>query len=234
MQRVQLNRCGKSPDIAPAWRFNKVTGKLIRMVKAGGVDWWRYRLRKRLSPKPVSLALKHGLVIQQHGVPSHAERFKQLLLLLVDKGVEQIEWCNDSLDLDMIEPRWPFLEAKGLKLSGLGDQESATTSLREELGCSWAGAHLPLIKRLARHLQKVIELDGGNKYREGVEERARRHDFRKESSAGVNASSCSVATFMRDLSDLEQSIFELPDLEQSHPENTDSQDSSDDRIRDLN
>jgi len=36
------------------------------------------------------------------------------------------------------------------------------------------------IERIPRHIQEVIALEGGNAYREGSEERARRFDWRKE------------------------------------------------------
>ena len=63
------------------------------------------------------------------------------------------------------------------------------------------------IERIPRHIQKVLELEGGNEYTEGAEDKPRRHNFEGDDAADVDESSFSEAeafgAFMDDLSDLE-------------------------------
>lgn len=75
------------------------------------------------------------------------------------------------------------------------------------------------IERIVRHIEKVLELDGGNLYREGAENKARRHNFDDEIAAKVDTSSCSeaekFAAFLRDMSDWEHSQGKSTDSEES-------------------
>ena len=86
-RRMDLNRTGKPPGRPPVWSFTKKNGKLERGQGSGGVDWWRYR-KLVLLPKLIPFALKHDLIIQQDGAPSHREKSNQQLLK--DKGCETI------------------------------------------------------------------------------------------------------------------------------------------------
>lgn len=81
------------------------------------------------------------------------------------------------------------------------------------------------IERIPRHIKKIIELDGGNEYREGAEDKQRRHNFDncEEVSLESDSSGYSIAegftAFLRDMSDYEHS--ELDDID-SNDESSDS------------
>ena len=119
-RRMDLNRRGKAPGRPPVWSFSKKNGKLERGKGSGGVDWWRYR-KHVLQPKLIPFALKHGLIIQQDGAPSHREKSNQQLLQ--DKGCETIDWPGNSPDLNMIEPCWPWMKRESVKYHDWEDKK---------------------------------------------------------------------------------------------------------------
>ena len=104
MARIRLR--ARVPGRKPQWKFDKAHGLLERDT-TGGIDWWRYR-HEILQKKLIPFAQKHSLVIQQDKAPSHAAEVN--MELLQECGVEVLEWCGNSPDLNMIEPCWPWMK----------------------------------------------------------------------------------------------------------------------------
>ena len=108
LRRVRLDRPGKTPRIKPKWKFTKERGLLERDPKGkGGIDWWRYRMNILL-PKLIPFCIENNLILQQDLAPSHAAKVNQELLQ--ECNIEVLEWCGNSLDLNMIEPAWPWMK----------------------------------------------------------------------------------------------------------------------------
>ncbi len=70
----------------------------------------------------------------------------------------------------MIEPCWPWMKRKTTRLGAPRNRAAATkawtdcwTQLDQDRIQRW-------IERIPRHIQEIIELDGGNEYREGRED----------------------------------------------------------------
>jgi len=76
-------------------------------------------------------------------------------------------WCGNSPDLNAIEPCWPWMKRQTTKK---GAPKSRAEAIRAWEKC-WE--ELPQekiqawIERIPIHIQKIIELEGGNGYREG-------------------------------------------------------------------
>lgn len=81
--------------------------------------------------------------------------------------IERLVWCSNSPDLNMIEPCWPYMKRETTKK---GASKNRTEAIRAWEKC-WD--ELPQekiqawIERIPKHVKKVIELEGGNEYKEG-------------------------------------------------------------------
>src|SRR2546421_1851862 len=167
MRRINL---GKQPrGRKPQWKFTPKTGKLVRNAKAGGVDWYRYGrviLMKKLIPFAKEFAKERSkTLVQEDNAPSHAHKTQEEIYSIF--GVQRLLWPGNSPDLNMIEPAWAYLKrvtTKNGPLKTRKEAEDAWTKAWSELKQSRIQAW---IERIKPHIDKVIELEGGNYYREG-------------------------------------------------------------------
>ena len=174
LRRIRLNRPGKTPGIQPQWKYTKGRGFLARDPQGkGGIDWWRYRVNILL-PKLVPFCLANNLILQQDLAPSHAAEVNQELLQ--EYGIEVLEWAGNSPDLNMIEPAWPWMKRGAGHYEGFESKKESPQiwrnlwdSLPQERIRRW-------IERLPRHIQKIIDIEGGNEYKEGAKDKQRRLD----------------------------------------------------------
>jgi transposase len=171
MSRLDLeNKRGRKPK----WKWDKQHGKLTR-TDGTGIDWWRY-CTKVVLPKLIPFAQKcerdrPGTIIQEDGASPHNSVYKNRLYNLA--AVAFLIWVGNSPDLNMIEPAWPHLKRVTTRMG-------APTS-RVEAERAWITGWDELeqwriqkwIERIPRHIQKIIELEGGNDYREGKNDKAR-------------------------------------------------------------
>jgi hypothetical protein len=112
-----------------------------------------------------------GIVVQEDKAPSHTAKIHQTYYNAAE--VQRLIWPGNSLDLNMIEPAWGYLKRVTTQKGPLQSRAAAEKA--------WAKAWDELeqwriqawIERIPRHIQKVIELKGGNDYREGAEENQR-------------------------------------------------------------
>ncbi|KAL1972931.1 hypothetical protein VTN31DRAFT_6473 [Thermomyces dupontii] len=160
----------------PVFKFTRQNGKLVRKSK-GGVDWWRDR-NEVLLPKLIPFAKecqkdRPGTVVQEDNAPAHVHFSQQEIYNYYE--VQRILWPGNSPDLNMIEPAWNWLKRR--------TTSRGAPVTREEAIRAWKRAWNDLpqttiqgwIERMVRHIQKVIELEGGNEYREERTD----HDERK-------------------------------------------------------
>jgi hypothetical protein len=97
--------------------------------------------------------------------------FKHQDLVFMDAGVLRLLWSGNSPDLNMIEPCWPWMKTKTTRLEVPRSRAAVTKAwtdcwtkqLDQDRIQRW-------IERISRHIKQIIELDGGNKYREGRED----------------------------------------------------------------
>jgi hypothetical protein len=168
MRRLRL---GRNPGgKKPVWKFTAARGAMTRTGKAGGIDAIRYR-REVLIPKLIPFAQacmveRPDTLVQEDNAPAHASHFQQSLVYDLYK-VMRLLWPGNSPDLNMIEPAWMWVKMDTTKLGA--------PSIRKEAEKSWERTWKKMsqeriqgyIKRIMRHIQMVIMLEGDNKYREG-------------------------------------------------------------------
>lgn len=86
----------------------------------------------------------------------------------MNAGILRLVWCGNSPDLNMIEPCWWWMK-RWITRRGIPRTKSMLARawkhcwkrvLTQKRIQSW-------IERMPAHLQQVIELNGGNEYREG-------------------------------------------------------------------
>lgn len=152
----------------PQWRWNQKNGKLAR-GKGSGIDWYRYQttiLRPKLLPFAQQCKdARPGTIVQEDKAPSHEHHAQQLIYDL--HGITKLLWPGNSPDLNAIEPCWPWMKRRTTRK---GAPKSRAEAIQAWEQC-WA--ELPqdkiqaLIERIPIHIQKIIELRGGNEYREG-------------------------------------------------------------------
>lgn len=109
------------------------------------------------------------MFMQEDKAPAHASKHQDKIFM--DFGVLRLIWPGNSPDLNMIEPCWPWMKRqttrRGAHTSRLlmmrAWQKCWGEELTQECIQSW-------IERIPRHVKKIIELKGGNEYREGKDE----------------------------------------------------------------
>lgn len=154
----------------PIWRWSKKNGKLVRNGK-GGVDWWRYQ-HHIILPKLIPFAEKckedrPDTIIQEDNAPAHAHHAQDAVWKAAD--IQRLLWPANSPDLNMIESCWAHMKRittkKGAPVTRK-KMEHAWLKAWEELDQARIQAW---IARIPVHIQKVIELEGGNEYQEGID-----------------------------------------------------------------
>jgi transposase len=159
------------PGPKPTWRWHQQTGKLSRSKSKGGIDWWRYQ-SKILIPKLLPFAKECMLerpntIVQEDKAPAHYHYFQQRVFDMYE--VQRLLWCGNSPDLNAIEPTWPWLKRyttkKGApknRADAIKAWEKGWEELPQEAIQRW-------IERIPYHIQQIIQLEGGNEYKEGRE-----------------------------------------------------------------
>ena len=179
LRRIRLDRPGKTPGIQPKWKYTKERGLLSRDPKGkGGIDWWRYRT-VILLPKLIPFCTQNNLILQQDLAPSHAAEVNQELLQ--ECNIEVLEWAGNSPDLNMIEPAWPWMKRGAGHYEGFESKKESPQiwqnlwdTMPQERIRRW-------IERLPRHIRRIIDLEGGNEYKEGARDKPRRLDSQGKS-----------------------------------------------------
>ena len=166
VRRINLRRqpAGKKPT----WRFNKQNGKLSRGSK-GGIDWYRYQ-KMILLPKLIPFAkecatTRPKTIVQEDKAPAHNHYIQQRVFDAAQ--VQRLVWCPNSPDLNAIEPAWPWMKRKTTRKGAPKSRQEAIAiwnktwqELPQEKIQAW-------IERIPTHIKKIIELEGGNEYKEG-------------------------------------------------------------------
>lgn len=167
IRRIHLTRNlgGKKPE----WQWNEKNGKIVRNASKGGIDWYRYQ-QEILKPKLLPFAQdcqseRPGTIVQEDNAPAHAHHLQEKVF--EDFNMAKLVWCGNSPDLNAIEPCWAYMKrtttARGAPITKKG--------LKKVWTQCWK--HLPQakiqawIERLPRHIEQIIEMEGGNDYREG-------------------------------------------------------------------
>jgi len=165
MRRMGLrNKEGKKPQ----WRWNKKNGKIIR-EGTGGVDWVRYQkhvlLPKLLPFAQDCLESRPETLVMEDGAPCHLSKNQDAVWM--NAGILRLIWCENSPDLNMIEPCWWWMK-RWITRRGVPKTKATLEQawrhcwnkvLTQERIQNW-------IERMPIHIEHVIALDGGNEYRE--------------------------------------------------------------------
>ena len=104
-------------------------------------------------------------IVQKDKAPSHASKHQDLVFM--NAQVLRLLWPGNSPDLNMIEQSWSWMKRKTTRKGASGIRITATKtwtqcwtkSLKQKQIQHW-------IERISRHIEEVIALSGGNKYRE--------------------------------------------------------------------
>jgi transposase len=174
---VPFRRMGlrNKPGRKPKWKWNKNHGKLVR-EGSGGIDWFLY-CQQIVVPKLIPFAkeleeIRPGILIQEDGASAHLSSHKDRLYSL--NRVQALLWPGNSPDLNMIEPAWAHLKRVTTKKGAPQTRAQAEKAWRSAWDGLEQGRIQAWIERIPRHIQKVIELEGGNEYQEGKLEKTRR------------------------------------------------------------
>ncbi len=110
-----------------------------------------------------------NIMVQEDKAPAHASHHQDVIFM--NAGILRILWPVNSPDLNAIEPCWWWMKRqtarKGAPRSRIAMTKARTTCWKQELIQEriqkW-------IRRILRHIQQIIEVEGGNDYREGKSE----------------------------------------------------------------
>jgi transposase len=156
------------PGQKPQWKWNKKNGKLKR-GSGSGIDWYRYQ-STILLPKLIPFAkecmvTRPGTIVQEDKAPSHDHYVQSYIYNLHE--VQKLLWCGNSPDLNAIEPCWPWMKRQTTKKGAPKNRAEAVRAweqcwkdLPQDKIQAW-------IERIPVHIKKIIELEGGNEYKEG-------------------------------------------------------------------
>jgi len=156
------------PGRPPQWKWNRKNGKLVR-EGGKGIDWWRYQ-QVVLIPKLIPFAKecmieRPNTIVQEDKAPAHAHPAQAAIYSR--EHVAKMFWCGNSPDLAAIEPCWFWMKRRTTRKGAPKSRSEAIQSWEKtwkELPQSQIQAW---IERIMVHVQKVIELEGDNNYKEG-------------------------------------------------------------------
>lgn len=168
-KRIHIDR--NQPGARAQWKFNAANGKLVLQGKDGNVDWYRHWQEiylPRLIPYWQRLQQQFpDIQVMEDGAGPHIHHFCQEVLRKYN--IPRLDWPGNSPDLNPIEKVWWYLKRV--------TTAHGPCKTRAELERRWIQAWKSLtperinmyIEGCWRNIQKVIELDGGNEYKEGRE-----------------------------------------------------------------
>lgn len=174
-----ISRMGlrNKPGAKPKWRWTEATGKLVRREKGNGVDWYRYQtqiLIPKLLPFAKECEVDRPTLVQEDKAPSHIH-YDQARIYDIYQ-VERLLWCGNSPDLNAIEPCWFWMKRhttrKGAPKSRAEAMKVWQACWRDDVTQEQIQAW---IERIPVHIQKIIDLEGGNEYKEGRDHVIRAH-----------------------------------------------------------
>ena len=167
MRRLNVRR--KVGGIKPKWRWTEKTGKLERKALRGGIDWYRYYrtiLEKKLLPFAKECLIdRPNTIVQEDNAAPHAHKHQSRVYNLWQ--IIKLIWPSNSPDLNAIEKLWFWMKRQTTKHSAATSEKQ----LRKDWLACWESIPQKKIQEwieaIPIHIQKIIELDGGNEYREG-------------------------------------------------------------------
>lgn len=166
MRRLNLRQL---PGKKPTWRWNQKTGKLSRGKNRGGIDWWRYQttiLIPRLLPFAKDCKTNRpNTIVQEDKAPAHNHYAQQRVFDAFE--VQRLLWCGNSPDLNAIKPAWPWLKRYTTKKGAPKNRADAIKVWKDAWEKLPQEAIQVWIERIPYHIQRIIELEGGNEYKEG-------------------------------------------------------------------
>lgn len=156
------------PGKKPVWRWNERSGRLIRKGK-GGIDWYRYHkhiMLARLIPFAKECQKQRpDTLVQEDNAPAHAHWFQRRIYAAHE--VQRMLWPGNSPDLNAIECAWGWLKRhttrKGrhiVRAEAIKAWERSWAEMPQSAVQGW-------IERIPHHVEQIIQLGGGNEYKEG-------------------------------------------------------------------
>jgi hypothetical protein len=86
--------------------------------------------------------------------------------------VEKLLWCSNSPDLNAIKPAWSWLKRRTTRKGAPKNRAEALKVWQEAWRDLLQLQIQAWIERILFHIQEIIKLDGGNKYKEGRRDRS--------------------------------------------------------------
>jgi len=159
-------------DLKSKWKWDQKHDKMIRKDKEG-IDWYRYQ-KEILLPKLISFARecmidRSNTMVQEDKTPAHASHHQDVIFM--NASILRLLWPANSPDLNAIEPCWWWMKRQTIRKEASRSRIAMTKAwttcwkqkLTQERIQKW-------IRRISRHIQQIIEVGGGNEYREGKSE----------------------------------------------------------------
>ena len=105
------------------------------------------------------------MMVQEDNALSHSHHFIGKVYSIT--GILRLLWPGNSADINMIEPCWFWMKRETTKKGGATSQAEMEKRWKK----CWADLDQAQIQawigRIVCHIQKIIELDGGNEYKKG-------------------------------------------------------------------
>jgi hypothetical protein len=156
------------PGPKPAFR-HKEHGAYILKDGKGGINWYRHQdevLKPHLFPFAKECQRdRPGTIVMEDGASPHGSHYSSEAYCVWE--IERLLWPANSPNLNQIEPCWFYMKRETTRKGPIHSEE--------ELKKAWIKCwdELPQwriqtwIERIVEHIAKVIELEGGNEYKEG-------------------------------------------------------------------
>ncbi|CBF83503.1 uncharacterized protein ANIA_03048 [Aspergillus nidulans FGSC A4] len=171
---IEAMNCELEPLCREEWELATGLSRVHLRPNRGRVPKWNWNEKNVLKPLLIPFAKecmieRPNTIVLEDSVPAHCHRIQQHVYKAED--VQKIlDWPGNSPDLNAIEPCWAWMKKRTTSRGAPRDKKTGEAEWRQ------AWADLPQetiqhwIERLIRHIQIVIELEGGNEYKEGRED----------------------------------------------------------------
>ena len=106
-----------------------------------------------------------GTLVQEDKAPAHNHYIQQRIYDA--HKISRLLWCPNSPDLNAIEPAWPWMKRRTTRKGAPKNRQEAIQVWKQAWKDLPQDAIQAWIERIPRHIEKIIELEGGNEYKEG-------------------------------------------------------------------
>jgi hypothetical protein len=106
-----------------------------------------------------------GTIVQEDGASPHKNRYGTEVYSLF--CIEKMDWPPNSPDINAIEPCWMWMKRKTTEKGPIRGKKNLTKAWSECWAAMPQDRIQAWIERIPGHIQEILNLGGGNQYKEG-------------------------------------------------------------------